>query len=308
MDCPSWFKWFQDLGNHLATQPTVKQGNKALRLIISVPNADFVPWAILSGALVTNKIPSRELSVGERVVTWTRNRMQDSKLYPPSGNQRLRWDGGGVMPGHEWPIAHVPDDAPTGRSVRPVSELDKQHLRDAWGKHWYIEYAKKCVLPVTLLGQKSELLGQLNQLTGFCGSWFAPEVHALLKEDSMQVTNPNRFGMFPFMVLNQSTTLARPWLRQMESRLVISSTFASRTGLSRYFQQGVPQVTLVDRRSTSSGEAHDFVRELIAENNAVNTFKYQEPPPGVYLHAYSERVLEDLGHDETADDLEGYEL
>jgi len=308
MDKPEWFNWYQELGFFLASQPTVGLGENALRVVISAPNADFVPWAIASGALTVDKSPERVVVPGNRAVTWCNGRMKDVNVISGTERMRLRWEGGGIAYGHEWPFAYTPELTPEGRSVRPLNDDDKIYLRQAWGAHWYVKYAKKCVLPATILGSRSEMMGQLGELLSFCRHWFTDEARALLFEDSMQVTNPNRFGMFPFMVLNQSVAAPRPWLREMESRLVISSTFASHRGLSRFFQQGVPRVILTDRRMSGANDAHAFIRDLNDADLVAQDFNFPPAPNGVYVKAFTERVLEDPGTDELGEDIEEYML
>lgn len=308
-NAPSWFNWFHDLGAQLSCIPTAQLGEESVRVLISAPNLDFAAWAIAAGSLSVEKKTSISPTDGDRVVTWVKGKMQDTTFT--SGNERYEFSLGGtsVAKGHTWPIAFVPAATPEGRSPRPVDQDSKSALRNAWGREkWYKTYASKCVNPVTIVGRRTEQTEQLAELMKHCADWFTDEEQALFAEDSMQVTNPNKFGMFPFMVLNQGVAAPRPWLREMESRLVIATSFASHKGMSRYFQQGVPRVILSDRRSSGSIDANSFINEMFESGDHPRELDFRPAPAGIYTAVFAERVLVDPKTDEAAEDIEEFEL
>jgi hypothetical protein len=124
----------------------------------------------------------------------------------------------------------------------------------------------------------------------------------------LQITNPHRFHYYPNAVLSPGLASTRPWLRQMNSRLVVVQDFSNQLRLDRFFQMGVPRVIISGRRSGSAARAHAQVRDLLGTNASIALPHLEDAPPGVHVFAYRDYVELDPGHIAQSLDEEEFEL
>lgn len=307
IEIPEWFDWYKAVGKVLASRPNKRPGSKALRVFISAPNVDFAQWALVSGALDSVKSPALTPAFGDRVVSWVDSKMKDGILREsPGAHARIRIGGIG-LPSH-WPMAYVPDGTPENRTPRGLGDDEKKMLRKTYGRTgWYPSYTSICVLPVSLIGNRTEQTAQRDYLLEHCPTWFSETQEALLGVTSAQIGNPNKFQYFPVGLFSPQVSRTRPWLRQMESRLVVSSSFSAYKALDPYYQMGTPHVVLVDRRGWNSIDAHQYVDEQL-EIEKGTSLQLPKAPQGVFVRAYEVRVTKDPGHVSTEDDIEDWEL
>jgi hypothetical protein len=307
ISAPDWFLWFKNLGSRIAEISNCISGDKSLRIALSCPSIDFVQWAIVAGALNTEKRPAHVPEFGETVVAWVGSKMQDGTLEA-SHSTKAALSIKGIGLSSEWPIARVPDGTPVARTPRSLSDLEKEELRKAVGRNsWYSWYTSKCVLPVSLIGNKGELISQRDHLIDHYPTWLTEQEKSLLGIQSGQIVNPNKFQYFPVSVLAPQLADTRPWLRQMESRLVVSSSYTAFRNIDPYFQQGAPHIQLIDRRGWNSVDAHAHIENQV-EVHGDAKFELPSPPRGVFARTYFVDVNVDPGHISLDEDLEEFEL
>ena len=307
IDIPEWFSWFKSVGNLLAGKPNEAPGGKALRVFISAPNVDFAQWAIVSGALDAEKSLALRPTFGDRVVSWVDSKMKDGILRKSSA-ANADFSIGGIQLQSHWPMACVPDGTPENRTPRGLGEDEKRMLRNTYGRAgWYPAYTSVCVLPVSVIGNRTEQTAQLHYLLENCPTWFSETQRALLGVKSAQIGNPNKFQYFPIGLFSPQVSRTRPWLRKMESRLVVSSSFSAYKALDPYYQMGSPHVVLVDRRGWNSLDAHQHVDQLLEIEKQISV-ELPKAPTGVFVRSCEVRVNKDPGHVSTEDDTEEWEL
>jgi hypothetical protein len=305
---PEWFQWYFELGKTLAQVPKVNPGEMATRVIVSAPSASHVPWAICAGALSIDQKYDYKVQSGDLVAAWSGDKMRDCVVKRENNLIYLE----GVWVKDNWPVALLGSSTPEGRSVRRIPKESRDEIKNSLASSlrssWYVWYSEKCVLPVSLVGQSSRLLAELDELLNEKPDWFSQSERVLLKPYSLQVTNPNQFAYFPYAVLSPSIPSSRPWIREVNSRIVIVQEYANEIRLDSHFQAGAPKVILTGRRKMSAYTAHIFAREIIEKSNQVELLGLPKPPEGVYVVAYKEFVHPDSGHANIGDFDEDFEL
>ena len=304
---PPWFAWFRHVGELMSDVPIARPGEMAVRLLVSAPTDAHVPWAVVAGAAAAERHSSSEVLDGDRVTAWVSQKMQDCIV---TRNGKRFFLGGMTVP-DTWPVARVPLDTPEGRSIQQIPHQVRDEIRsldNVSSAAWHMWYGARCAFPVALIGRTSKLLRQLGELTVPEGQWLSEAERVLLKPFSLQITNPHRFCFFPYSVLTPGLAGKRPWLRNMESRLVVIQDFSNQLRLDRYFQMGVPRVIVSGRRSESATKAHIHGRDLLDSALCFEIPQLAPPPPGVHVIAYKELVQEDPGHIVDSEDEEEFEL
>jgi hypothetical protein len=111
----------------------------------------------------------------------------------------------------------------------------------------------------------------------------------------------------PFMVLHAEVGNKLPWLRAMQPRLVIVTSWSSYTRKHQSLFAGAPHIILTNRRVTSAIDATAFLS--ISEKSAHETdlLATHTPPHGVFLKSFNEQVLLDQG-DVAGDDEMDFEI
>ena len=311
-DAPSWFRWFFELGETMVTAEKQINDSKGLRLFLSVPTSDFVTFAITLGALNGTYEPKFTPKVGDRVTSWVGKNFGEFEV---KGNSESHISIGGLqVPFPGWPVTHVPSGTPENRTPRKLPEEERKAILQISGAHpnaWHKWYAAICLHPVSIIGHKSELLNQTDELCSLDSNWLGPKGAQLLHTYSQQITNPNRFQFFPFSIFSPEVTQNRKWLRQMESRLVICESFRAYEQIHPQYQQIAPRVILMDRRKDGSVKGNNLIKELQDLQQKQYSSRLEEvlrmAPPGVYAYYNHESLREDIG-DLEMNDLETFEL
>ena len=309
---PQWFKWFCVLGKYLSAITPLETQGKGLRVFVSVPTAEYVTFALSLGAMSATYKPRLIPESGDMVASWSHNNIGEyffqinSPTHANVGGSKVKYPG--------WPVAFVPDGTPENRTARRIPQDERNSLQLISGVNpnaWYTWYAALSIHPVSIIGHKSNLLQQRNELREPSVNWLDKKGNQLLHTYSKQITNPNRFQFFPFSIFSPEITRNRPWLRKMESRLVICESFSAFEQMHPLYQQQNTRITIMDRRKDSSVKGLALINELskiltkfeIKELNLV----LKKSPPGVYTYFYLEDIKEDHGNIEMQD-LEDFEL
>ena len=309
---PQWFKWFCVLGKYLSAITPLETQGQGLRVFVSVPTAEYVTFALSLGAMSATYKPRLIPESGDMVASWSHNNIGEyffqinSPTHANVGGSKVKYPG--------WPVAFVPDGTPENRTARRIPQDERNSLQLISGVNpnaWYTWYAALSIHPVSIIGHKSNLLQQRNELREPSVNWLDKKGNQLLHTYSKQITNPNRFQFFPFSIFSPEITRNRPWLRKMESRLVICESFSAFEQMHPLYQQQNTRITIMDRRKDSSVKGLALINELskiltkfeIKELNLV----LRKSPPGVYTYFYLEDIKEDHENIEMQD-LEDFEL
>lgn len=311
-NAPFWFKWFCVLGKNLSSITSENTQGKSLRIFVSVPSSDYVPFALSLGAMSGNYQPRYLPESGEMVASWSHNNIGEyffqinSPTQANIGGSKVKYPG--------WPVAYVPDGTPENRTPRriPKEERDKLQLISGVNPNaWYTWYAGLSIHPVSIIGHKSNLLQQRDELCASSVDWLDKKGTQLLQTYSKQITNPNRFQFFPFSIFSPEITRNRPWLRKMESRLIVCESFGAFEQMHPLYQQENVRITILDRRKESSIRGHGLINELCNLSTKVELKELNlimsKAPQGVYAFSYFEDIKEDYGSIEMQD-LEDFEL
>ena len=299
---PVWANWFTELGARVAAIPFTQGIGLAPRIVVSVPTGQFTTWMVVAGALSIDPPALATPEVGTCYSTWNpANRKMDDCTFiaHTSPNQITFVDhpGQSVM-ADMWPVKATPEGTPKNRSGAPPRPNLRDELRELPGlKHsWHLWYARQCLSPVVIIGDGREYLqNQREELLEKAPQWFTDEARALLSEDSQQTSNPERMYFHPFMVLHASVGNNHPWLRAMQPRLVIVTSWSSYTRKHQSLFAGVPHIILTNRRVASAIDASSFLS--ISEKSEFQTDlqNMAARPHGVFLKSFTEQVLLDQG-------------
>jgi hypothetical protein len=99
----------------------------------------------------------------------------------------------------------------------------------------------------------------------------------------------------PFMVLHAEVGNKLPWLRAMQPRLVIVTSWSSYTRKHQMLFAGAPHIILTNRRVTSAIDASAFLSISNQSELETNLHNDSTPPHGVFLKSFNEQVLLDQG-------------
>jgi hypothetical protein len=299
---PAWANWFHELGAHTATIPFQESSGKAARIVVSVPTGQFTTWMIVAGALSINPQALEAPEVDTPYATWNNatKRMDDCVFAAhkrPNQIEFVDHPGFSVM-ADKWPVKAIPEGTPENRSGASPRPNLRDELRELPGlkNNWFLWYARQCLSPVVIIGDGREYLqNQREELLEKAPKWFTDEARALLSEDSQQTSNPERMYFHPFMVLHASVGNNHPWLRAMQPRLVIVTSWSSYTRQHQSLFAGAPHLILTNRRVASSIDASTFLS--ITEKTELETELLDKitPPHGVFLKSFNEQVLLDQG-------------
>jgi hypothetical protein len=204
-----------------------------------------------------------------------------------------------------WPVKAIPEGTPSKRSGAPPGPDLRDEFRQLPNleKNWTHWYAKHCLSPVVIIGDGREYLqNQREELLEKAPRWFTDEARILLSEDSQQTSNPDRTYFHPFMVLNASVGNDRPWLRAMQPRLVIVTSWSSYTRKHQSLFAGAPHIILTNRRVASAIDASSFLSISEKSDFEADLLTTGTPPHGVFIKSFNEQVL--LDHGEVAGDEE----
>jgi hypothetical protein len=106
------------------------------------------------------------------------------------------------------------------------------------------------------------------------------------------------------MVLHASVGNDRPWLRAMQPRLVIVTSWSSYTRKHQALFAGAPHIILTNRRVSSSLEAAEFLSISGSSESASQVLNDIVPPHGVFIKSFDHQVLIDQGETSSDEDLE----
>ncbi len=299
---PDWITWFRELGSLTATIPFQISPGKAPRIIVSVPTGQFTTWMIVAGALSIAPPPLEIPEVDTCYATWSLVdvKMNDCTFAATVDPKRIVFvdHPGRSAPTDSWPVKATPEGTPKNRSGAAPGPNLRDRLRNLPGlkNNWYLWYARRCLSPVVIIGDGREYLqNQREELLEKAPQWFTDEARALLSEDSQQTSNPDRMYFHPFMVLHASAGDSKPWLRAMQPRLVIITSWSSYTRKHQSLFAGAPHIILTNRRVASAIDASSFLS--ISEKSEFETDLLSKltPPHGVFLKSFNEQVLFDQG-------------
>lgn len=306
---PTWAKWFSDLGASVAAVPLAETGERAKRIVVSVPTGQFTTWLTVAGALIAEPPALSTPVAGIQYATWNhaRGRMDDCEFVEDRNSNILEIVGhpGAKVQADMLPARQIPAGTPTNRSgIAPRAGL-RDELRQIPGLkynlwHWY---ARRCLSPVVVIGDGREYLrNQREELIEKAPDWLTQEARILLSEDSQQVSNPTRMYFHPFMVFSASVGNDSPWLREMKPRLVIVTSWSSYTRKHQSLFAGSPHIILTNRRVVSALKAADFL-EIDGSDDA-SLSEVQTPPHGIFMKTFDHQVLLDQGEMSSEDELE----
>jgi hypothetical protein len=311
-DAPEWFDWFYDLGQALVSLEDQHSDGKALRLFLSVPTSEYSLFALALGGMNAAHTPRIFPESGDMVASWSDHKCGEyffriaSETHAYIGGSKVKYPG--------WPVAYVPEGTPENRTPRRIPKEERDELLKVSGVHpnaWYTWYANLCIFPISIIGHKTEVILQRDELQDLKPVWLNEKGKKLLHTYSKQITNPNRFQFFPFSIFSAEITHNRKWLRQMESRLVICESFSAYEQMHPQYQQLAPRVVLMDRRKDASVRGHNLIKELQNMHAPAKSPKIEnvlrKAPAGIYTYLYLETMQEDVGNSELAD-LEIFEL
>ena len=299
---PAWANWFHELGSRAATIPFQESQGKAPRIVVSVPTGQFTTWMIVAGALSAGPPALETPKVDTSYSTWNSaaSKMDDCTFNAYTRpNQIVFADHPKtIVTADLWPVKATPEGTPKNRSGAPPRPNLRDELRELPGlkNSWHLWYARQCLSPVVIIGDGREYLqNQREELLEKAPKWFTDEASALLSEDSQQTSNPARMYFHPFMVLHAEVGNKLPWLRAMQPRLVIVTSWSSYTRKHQSLFAGAPHIILTNRRVTSAIDASAFLS--ISEKSAYETdlLTTHTPPHGVFLKTFNEQVLLDQG-------------
>jgi hypothetical protein len=206
-----------------------------------------------------------------------------------------------------WPVKATPEGTPKNRSGAAPRPNLRDELRELPGlkNSWHLWYARQCLSPVVIIGDGREYLqNQREELLEKAPKWFTDEARALLSEDSQQTSNPERMYFHPFMVLHAEVGNKLPWLRAMQPRLVIVTSWTSYTRKHQMLFAGAPHIILTNRRVTSAGDASAFLSISEKSEHETDLLNTHTPPHGVFLKSFNEQLLLDQGDVAGDDDLD----
>lgn len=311
-EAPSWFKWFFELGENLVSLENLDPQSAGVTVFLSVPTAEYVASALTLGAINTKYVSNFTPELGDRVTTWVGKNFGEFEVKQKS-NTHISI-GGQQVPFPGWPMTYVPIGTPESRTPGKVPEEERKSILQVSGVHphaWHKWYASICIYPVSIIGHKSELLGQADDLRTSESSWLDTKGAQLLRTYSQQITNPDRFQFFPFSIFSPEVTQNRSWLRKMESRLVICESFSAYELMHPQYQQLAPRVVLMDRRKDSSVKGNNLIRERQDMPQERGSAQLEEvltnAPAGVYAYFNYDSLKEDTG-DLDMNDLDAFEL
>ncbi len=311
-DAPVWFRWFYELGQTVADLDPQEAEGRGLRIFVSVPTSEYSVFALSLGAMNASYVPRLRPDSGDMVASWIDHKCGEyffqiiSPTHANIGGSRVGYPG--------WPVAFVPDGTPENRTPRRIPKEERNALQAvSVGRPnaWYTWYASLCIHPVSIIGNKTNLLNQRDEIRTFSSTWLDSRAMQLLHTYSKQITNPNRFQFFPFSIFSPEITHTRKWLRQMEARLVVCESFNAYEQMHPEYQQLTPRVVLIDRRKDGSVRGNVLIRELQNSRNSIQINRIEailrKAPPGVYTYLHWEDIREDTG-DTQLSDLEIFEL
>ena len=300
---PSWASWAEDLGRVVAAQPTSEVGQDALRIALSVPTGQFLPWLIAGGALSLTPSVHDEINSDKKYSTWVswNKRMGDSGFNETTNPTRFEFDKHPLqkIDSTLHPVREIPADTPTDRGgAGPAIDL-KEKLKHLPGREytWHTWYASQCLSPVVIIGDGREYLQlQREEILRKAPHWFTDESLSLLSEDSGQTSNPERMYFHPFMVFRSEVGQERPWLRAMKPRLVIVTSWTSYNAPRRHpsLFAGAPHIILTNRRVASAIDASSS----LSNEAQVPIPGLPATPPGIFLRSFSKVVTTDSGDDD----------
>jgi hypothetical protein len=291
MDRPQWATFFHDLGELMAKRPPAQPGDRALRVVLSVPTGRFTYWFAASGALSLDLDRTTPVVDGAVYATWVGGKMQDevAKLRP-DGSAQL---GPGIIVPAGFPMLRVPDDAPDGRRAGRADRDYRDALRTLPGRrhNWHTWFASKCLSPVVVIGTGREhLQRQRETILDIGKQWFDDESQRLLDDDSTSTSNPDRMLFYPYMVFSPSVGASRPWLRELNPRLVVFTSWTSRQRASFGLFAGAPHVIICNRRVVGTARAFPETEDEHLEPSFEEEVLRLGPPGGVYVRVFSEVV------------------
>jgi len=299
---PAWANWFHELGAHTATIPFQESQGRAPRIVVSVPTGQFTTWMIVAGALSAGPPALKTPEVDTPYATWNNatKRMDDCVFTSHTRPNQLEIvdHPGFIVPIDMWPVKAIPEGTPNDRSGASPRRHLMDELRELPGlkNSWHLWYARQCLSPVVIIGDGREYLqNQREELLEKSPNWFTDEARALLSEDSQQTSNPERMYFHPFMVLHASVGNNNPWLRAMQPRLVIVTSWSSYTRKHQSLFAGAPHIILTNRRVTSAIDASAFLSISDKSDFESDLLAKRTPPHGVFLKSFNEQVLLDQG-------------
>ena len=308
---PAWANWFTELGARVATIPFTQGTGLAPRIVVSVPTGQFTTWLTIAGALVQTTEKLSPPVEGVTYATWNPAtvRMDDCEFsaHKSAGQLDVVGHPGSRVIADMWPVKAVPDGTPSNRSGAPPGPDLRDEFRQLPNleKNWTHWYAKHCLSPVVIIGDGREYLqNQREELLEKAPQWFTHEARILLSEDSQQTSNPDRTYFHPFMVLHASVGNDRPWLRAMQPRLVIVTSWSSYTRKHQALFAGAPHIILTNRRVSSSLEAAEFLSISGPSESASQVLDDIVPPHGVFVKSFDHQVLIDQGETSSDEDME----
>ena len=311
-DAPRWFAWLFELGEQLVSLENPNSQSVAVTVYLSVPTAEYVTFAITLGALNAKYESKCSPKLGDRVTSWVGKNFGEFEVKKKTDSHISI--GGITVPFPGWPMTLVPNGTPESRTPAKVPEEERNSILHVSGVHphaWHKWYASICICPVSIVGHKSELLNQAEDLRTSDSGWLDTKGRQLLHTYSQQITNPDRFQFFPFSIFSPEVTQNRSWLRQMESRLVICESFSAYEQMHPQYQQLAPRIVLMDRRKDASVRGNNLIKEFQVMQQKQSSPQLEElikkAPMGVYAYFKFDSILEDTG-DLDINDLDAFEL
>lgn len=300
---PTWASWAEELGRVIASQPTSEVGQEALRIALSVPTGQFLPWLIAGGALSITPNVHDTIVPDQKYATWVswNRRMGDSGFRATNNPTRFEFENHPLqkIDSTLHPAREIPLDTPTDRGgAGPNIDL-REKLRHLPGREhtWHTWYASQCLSPVVIVGDGREYLQyQREELLRKAPHWFSEESLSLLSEDSGQTSNPERMYFHPFMVFRSEVGQERAWLRTMKPRLVIVTSWSSYNPPRRHpsLFAGAPHIILTNRRVASAIDA----ASSLENETQIQIPGLPTPPPEIFLRTFSKVVTTDSGDDD----------
>lgn len=238
---PAWLQLLASVAARLEElDPLGGQPPTAARAVLACPTLRHLPPALSAWGVRPERSPAVALEPGLRVATVLSGSFEDAVVTQLEPRIRLN---GVTFRGETPPLYPLPAGLPTRNSSR-IPEVVRDQMgnrgRDTW------RYQTLCGRPVIILCQRPDQVAADAAELAELSVWSAQQRAALLDVGTI----PIGWLRHPILALHPSAVTGKDWLSSLTPRLVVVAGFAAWDTPARHTWSEVPQLLLLDWRST----------------------------------------------------------